>query len=236
MSLILRADVDKPYGRKGLIRKIASKLVEDYIGEPWQASNIYLSHLALFLEYCNENNISGFIYLRNCTKPNNPIKKLLHEGGHKVGFHAENTSSYEAFITELELFKNNTPDLNIESFTKHGSGKLKLGKKHYQPYEPEKYKEWALRAGLGYYFGNGTGVSLEKLIPKDNFFENVFCIENECESLTSERLKLLMDTATNQDVVILIHPCNFHASKKAASCFMLLVKLAKEEKIGWKTF
>jgi hypothetical protein len=236
MSLILRADVDKPYGRKGLIRKIASKLVEDYIGEPWQASTIYLSHLALFLEYCNKSNIPGFICHRNCTRPNESITKLLQQGNHKVCFHAENTSSYEAFITELALFKNNTPDFNIESFTKHGSGKLKLGKKHYPPYEPEKYKEWALRAGMGYYFGNGTGVSLEELIPKNNFFENVFCIENECESLTSEKLKLLMDIAKNQNVVVLIHPCNFHASKKVASYFMLLVKLAKEKNIRWRIF
>ena len=62
-------------------------------------------------------------------------------GGHKIGFHAENTRTIDTFSEELNVFKKKVSPAKVESFSKHGSGQLKLGKYHYPSFEPEKYGE-----------------------------------------------------------------------------------------------
>jgi len=236
MALILRVDVDKPYGHSGLVRKIASKIAEDYFSIPVVGSFKYLSHLVPFLEYCNKENISGFIYHRQCTTPNEKVIKLLMSGGHKLGFHAENTRSFETFNEELCSFKEKVKPIQVESFTKHGSGTLKLGKHHYPPYEPEKYKDWSERAGSRFYFGNGICKNEIDLYSEEGFFSNMFWIERDYRDPDFFDFPKLLSAAKNKDVVILIHPCNFHAFKTVADDFKLLVRLSKEQKIEWKIF
>ncbi len=236
MSLILRVDVDKPYGHSNLIRKIASKVSEDYFPIPFVASFKYLSHLIEFLEYCNSQHVPGFIYHRNCTSPNKKTKELLIAGGHKVCFHAENTKNFETFSEELNSFKEKIKPLSVGSFTKHGSGQLKLGKYHYPPYEPEKYKDWGKKAATGFYFGNGICKNEMDLNSENGFFPNMFWIERDYRNPNFFDLQKLLDTAKKKDVVVLIHPCNFLSSKVVSDDFKLLVKLSKEQKVNWKVF
>lgn len=86
MSLILRADVDKPYGHSNLIRKVSSKWVEEFFSIPFFGSIGYLTHQIQFLEYCNSMHIAGFMYHRTCTAPNAEVFELLSSGGHKLCF------------------------------------------------------------------------------------------------------------------------------------------------------
>lgn len=236
MALILRVDVDKPYGRAGLFRKVISKLAEDY----WFPDKVqalgYLSHLADFLQFCNSENISGFIYHRICTSPDDKIKKLLQQGGHKIGLHAENTRSFELFSQELENCKKQATPLVVNSFTKHGSGELKLGRHHYPPYEPEKYKEWAAKTGIPFYFGNGICSSEAELYEKEGFFANMFWIEREYRHPDFFDFSKLIAAAKKQDIPVLIHPSNYNASPIVAEDFKLLVRLSKQENITWKIF
>ncbi|HXC04930.1 MAG TPA: hypothetical protein VNZ86_09275, partial [Bacteroidia bacterium] len=173
MALILRVDVDKPYGHSNLIRKVASKVSEDYFKIPLFSGISYLSHFIRFLEYCNANGVPGFMYHRMCTIPDQHVNELLKAGGHQLGFHAENTRTSATFAAELKRFRQQT-SLPVNSFTKHGSGTLKLGKHHYPPYEPGKYKVWAQQEGIGYYFGNGICTSAADLFAVNGFFENMF--------------------------------------------------------------
>ena len=234
MSIILRADVDKPYGHSNLIRKVASKVVEDYFSIPIFGSFKYLSHLIEFLEYCNAQHIPGFIYHRMCTAPNKKVKELLISGGHKVCFHAENTRSFETFSEELNCFKEKVKPLSVESFTKHGSGTLKLGKYHYPPYEPEKYQDWSVKTGTGFYFGNGICKNENDLYSENGVFSNMFWMERDYRDPDFSDLQKLLNVAKKKDVVVLIHPCNFHTSKIVSEDFMLLVKLSKEQNVNWK--
>jgi hypothetical protein len=236
MALILRVDVDKPYGRKGLFRKIISKLAEDYWFPEKVKSLGYLSHLTDFLQFCNSQNVSGFIYHRICTVPDEKIKKLLLEGGHKIGLHAENTRSFETFLPELKEMKHKAPPLQVESFTKHGSGELKLGRYHYPPYEPEKYKEWATKTGISFFFGNGISCNESELYSKNGYFENMFWIEREYRHPGFSDFQQVIAAAKKQDVTILIHPCNYNASPLVAADFKQLVQLSKQENIAWKVF
>lgn len=236
MSLILRVDVDKPYGNSNLLRKIASKVVEDYFPIPIFGSYKYLSHLIHFLEYCNQQNIPGFIYHRNCTTPNKEVLGLIKNGGHKIGFHAENTRSLETFSEELRAFKKEMNPIKVETFTKHGSGTLKLGKNHYPPYEPGQYKQWSEKLGIAFDFGNGICKNSDELYAEKGFFSNMFWMERPYRDTNFNQLQQVLDAGKTQNVVVIIHPCNFHSSKIVADDFMLLVTLAKEQNISWKVF
>ena len=234
MSLILRVDVDKPYGNSNLFTKIMSKASEDYWFPP--VHSIYLYHLEEFLEYCNSERISGFIYHRICTAPNEKIIKLLIQGNHKLGMHAENTLNDATFYAELNKLKKLCPTLNIESFSKHGSGKLKLGKSHYPPYEPEKYFNWSQKFHLQFYFGNGIPKCEQDLNPIGSFYPNVFWVERDYRDDHFSSIEKIIEIADNKDIPILIHPCNYHACRQVQDDFKYLIKLAKENNISWKVY
>jgi hypothetical protein len=236
MALILRVDIDKPYGNSTIFTKVASKIVEDYFDIPIIGSWNYLYHHIAFLKYCNAEKIPGFMYHRHCTAPNAEVARLTREGGHKLCFHAENTRNLETFTAELDLFKKKvTPD-RVDSFSKHGSGQLKLGKHHYPPYEPEKYREWGVKTNTAYYFGNTIGVSAKALEGTGQYFDSVFWVERDYRDPAFSELEQVLEAANHIDIAILIHPCNYHANKTVAADFKELVRLSKERAIPWRVF
>lgn len=235
MSLILRVDVDKPYGKSNFLKRVASKLTED-IWFPKITALGYMNHVVDFIQFCNNQKIQGFFYYRNCTLPDKETKKLLIAGNHKIGFHAENTRNLNSFLSELKIFKKNLKIKNIDSFTKHGSGMLKLGKHHYPFYEPNLYIEWSSILGISFHFGNGICEKSQDLLSKNNFFSHMFWIEREYRNPDFFDFQKLLELAKTEDVVVLIHPCNYQASKEVKEDFMLLVQLSFEQKICWKTF
>jgi len=134
MALILRIDVDKPFGRSSLFAKVLSKAREEFYF-PGLNKLGYLKDLGVFLDFLDTNSIPAHIYFRNCTAPNAQIINRLRK--HKIGFHAENTQTIDTFKHELDAFRSKFLELNVSSFTKHGSGIFKLGRHHYPPYEPQ---------------------------------------------------------------------------------------------------
>lgn len=236
MSLILRVDVDKPYGHANLVRKVASKLTEDYWFPQFLLKDKYLTHLVAFLELCNREKVQGFIYFRTCTHPDEKVLRLLNEGGHKIGFHAENTRSVETFSAELNSFKKSLSGCQVDSFTKHGSGTLKLGKHHYAPYEPDKYKKWATDLAIKYYFGNGICNSVDDLKCENSFWPNMFWIEREYRTDKFSQIDSLVSASVDNDVVALVHPCNFVTSAEVSNDFKDLIRLSKQKNVKWKVF
>jgi hypothetical protein len=208
--------------------------MEDYAGFALTSSPAYLSHQIQFLEFCNKNSVKGYFYYRTCTRPNEKVLKLMASGKHKTGFHAENTRTFETFKSELNSFRNKLPGVNVSTFSKHGSGILKLGKNHYPPFEPEKYLKWAKELDCAFPSGNGICESEEDLSDTNGFYEKIFWIEPDYRLPGFDSIKQLVETAKKQRVVILIHPENYIARKQVADEFKLLVKLAKEENIEWE--
>ena len=236
MVLILIVYFDKPYGNSNLVRKISSKIIEDFFPKPFIGTYKYLSHLINFLEYCNENEVPGFIYHRVCTTPNKKVIDLLIKGGHKLGLHAENTRSYETFIEEYTTLKSKVNNLPIDSFSKHGSGNIKLGKFHYPNYEPENYLNWSKKSGVNYFFGNDICKNEQDLDQKDGFFPNIFWIERDYRHPDFFELEKLINAAKKKDVVVLIHPCNYDSTLDVKEDFKRLVNLAKNEGVEWKVY
>jgi len=236
MSLVLRVDVDKPYGNANFVRKVFSKFMEDYVGKALTNSPFYLSHQKEFLQFCNQHAVSGYFYYRNCTIPNASVMELMNMGKHHTGFHAENTETLQTFSAELSAFRSKLGFVNVSTFSKHGSGVLKLGKHHYPKYEPAKYLEWSKHVNCLYPSGNGICESADELKPDSNgYYENIFWIELDYRSEAFHSIEQLIEVAKKQRVIILIHPENFASTKAVADEFELLIKRAKEEGVEWET-
>ncbi len=231
MALILRIDVDKPYGNSSLFKRIISKFSEDVLILRCHGMG-YLSHLKKLILFCNEQKIQGYFFHRICTAPTAEIIELYKSGGHIAGLHAENTRSYETFSAELNSLSKLTGQ-RTESFTKHGSGDLKLGKYHYAPYEPEKYSEWAKTSGCRFHFGNLAIDKAENLTCKNDFYPYMFWIDKEYRYSGLDKIEDVTELAKTKDVPVLIHPCEFITSQTARNDFEKLVELAKQKSIRW---
>lgn len=234
MSLILRVDVDKPYGNHTFGRRILSKIIENYFPN-FKIKSGYLSHLKEFITFCNNKKVVGTFYFRICTRPDSNCLQILQNGGHEIGLHLENSFSKFTFLEELNLFQL-LSGRKVKSFSKHGSGVFKLGKYHYPKYEPEKYLEWATEGEVFYNSGNGIPKKPEDLISSDNYFDCVFWLEPSYRSISFNNISDLIEIAKNHDVVVLIHPCNYIADSNTKEAFHNLVKLSHEQNVQWKLF
>jgi len=236
MALVLRVDVDKPYGRTTLRDKILSKLREDY-WFPAISSLGYLNYLRIFLDFLSEEEIKAHIYFRKCTLP--PKRWLAGSllNGHKLGLHAEDTRSFETFKKELEEVQAHFNPKRLSSFTKHGSGKWKGGRHHYPLYEPDKYLKWAETIGISFLFGNAEKISEpEESSGQNQFYPGMFWIEryrsNECERFTLQRV---INIAKNKNVIVIIHPEHFIDIKRVENDMKKLVSLARQHNVSWIT-
>jgi hypothetical protein len=234
MAIILRVDVDKPYGNHTVLRKIASKMVEDFMPN-FNLKIGYLSHLKEFIRYCNVKGVVGTFFHRICTLPDQDTLDLLQIGGHEIGLHLENSRNRDTFYNELNQIKSYTY-LNVKSFSKHGSGVYKLGKYHYPKYEPELYKKWAIELGIRYPSGNGIPLKPEDLFSRDGYYENIFWIEPSYRSSRFNNLGDIIKIAKKNDIVVLIHPCNFLSDVATRKEFQNLVELAAVNNINWALF
>jgi hypothetical protein len=234
MGLILRVDVDKPYGRKSIQGKILSKIREDFYLPAWKHLG-YLSATYKFIDYCNRHDIRGVFYFRNCTAPNKKVMQALRTGGHQLGFHAENTRSLGTFKLELERFEKNLAGEKVSSFTKHGSGEIKLGRYHYPPYEPEKYKAWSEETGLAYHFGNGILKSPDEIAEIMTYYPDMFWMHADYRSSGFQKIEDLVERAKKVDIPVIIHPANFIANEFVNTEFKNLQELAKQHSVIWKS-
>ncbi|MDX2360094.1 MAG: hypothetical protein QNK23_04770 [Crocinitomicaceae bacterium] len=233
MPLILRVDVDKPYGNSNLINAVRSKLSEDYWYPDISVFNSnYLGQLAEFLKHCNRENVSGHFYFRHCTVPDQRIADLMNQGKHKAGIHAENTRSLETFKTEWESVAAKC-EIELISFSKHGSGQLKLGKYHYAPYEPENYKEWAKELNVDFRFGNDICISTQDFMGEQDFYSKIFWIERDYRNEQFSDLESVVNCAKQNVVPILIHPSNYDSTPEVKEDFSKLISLAKENNVDW---
>lgn len=207
MSLILRIDVDRPYGKKNIIKHILSRLASDFYF-PKINSFGYLHDLRDILQILNNKNIHAYIFFRKCTLPTRPILKLIYEGKHIPGLHLENSKNYHTFRNELKIIEQKLKQ-KITVFSKHGSGKNKYGINHYPPYEPEKYIEWGIRVGIKYFFGNYENPELKNyLVNGLSVFPAAYWLEPYWRNYEKFNFEWLHKAAKTNNIVLLLHPDN----------------------------
>lgn len=229
MGIYIRIDVDKPYGHKNIFCKILSKLSENYFTISYP--KIYLRGCKKLLNFLNEQEVPANIYFRHSTIPDEEVKSLLAKGKHAVGLHAENTRNFDTFSEEFNRMVKKS-EIQMDHFTKHGSGRLKLGKYHYPPYEPEKYKEWAKKMKLTFRFGNGTMTNANA--SNSEFIDDMFWSEHWYRDAAYDDMETLINDSKKDDHVLLIHPANYETFPKVKADFEFAIQKIKEHQIPLK--
>ncbi|MFX0132640.1 MAG: hypothetical protein ACFFDN_03235 [Candidatus Hodarchaeota archaeon] len=207
MSIILRIDVDRPYGKHSLFHHILSRISSDLYFPRIEAFK-YLSDLNIILRLLNQNNIRSYIFFRRCTLPSPSILKLMNEGNHLIGLHLENSSTFETFNNELMNFEAYL-GRKIKAFSKHGSGKYKYGLHHYVPYESKKYIEWGKKANMHIFFGNYEDPTITDYIDNGlHIFPSAFWLEPFWRNTGKFNIEWLKNEAYKRNIVLLFHPDN----------------------------
>jgi hypothetical protein len=222
MALIVRIDVDRPYGKQGLLRHVASRVSSDYF-LPRIASLRYLDELQTILRILNSKKKSAHVFFRKCTHPTPAVCALMEAGGHRFGLHLENSRSDETFREELDSLEQLLGQRVVE-FSKHGSGRLHLGRHHFVPYEPDRYLPWAQRAGMKLFFGN---LQDPELLPVEKgellFYPSAFWLEPFWRDTERFPIEWLLKEAASRDVVMLLHPDNVTASPEIMREFLIAI-------------
>jgi hypothetical protein len=235
VPLILRVDVDKPYGRRNVVKKILSKFREDY-WFPAISSLGYLYDLKKLLVFLSEKNIAAHIYFRKCTLPPKSLLSGSLLNRHKLGLHAENTRSFDTFKKELEIVRKYFNTNKLSSFTKHGSGKWKGGRTHYPYYEPDKYLKWAEALDISFFSGNHEDINEPSVVYGSNqFYPGAFWIERPYTNHEQFSLQRIIDIAKERNLIVLMHSGSFEVDDEVESSMRRLITLAKQQNVSWIT-
>ncbi len=222
MALIVRIDVDRAYGREPLLRHVMSRVSSDFYFPRVEAFG-YLKELEIILRLLNEKRGRAYLFFRQCTVPSATIRRLVEEGQHEIGLHLEDSRSFDSFCAERSKLERQT-GRRIVSFSKHGSGSAKYGLRHYAPYEPEKYLDWACKAGMKVFFGNLEDPTISSV--RNNglcAFPSAFWLEPHWRDTNAYPVEWLLKEAKTKDVVLLIHPENVLADAKLTEQFTRLI-------------
>lgn len=223
MALIVRIDVDRPYGKQPLIRHIASRLSSDW-WLPRISALQYLGELATILQILSQSNARAYAFFRQCTLPSPEIVKLMNEGGHEIGLHLEDSRSFDSFNSERQRLERHI-GRRVTAFSKHGSGGAKYGRNHYAPYEPAKYVEWGRQAEMKVFFGNLEDPRIKPHVQNGGLasFPAAFWLEPQWRDTQQYPVKWLLREAETSNIVLLIHPENVLASHELLHQFRTLV-------------
>jgi hypothetical protein len=207
MALIVRIDVDRPYGKSPLLRHVLSRVGSDIYFPRVEAFG-YLRELEVILRMLNEVKARSYIFFRRCTLPTTRILELVDAGGHEVGLHLENSRTFETFSAEKAMLERYVGRA-VTSVSKHGSGKYKYGFHHYAPYEPDKYIRWARQCGMKVFLGNLE----DPTIPRLNevglaVYPSAFWLEPSWRDTCRFTIEWLRSQAAVSDIVLLMHPDN----------------------------
>jgi hypothetical protein len=215
MPLIVRIDVDRPYGRQPLWRHALSRASSD-LYFPAVAGLGYLRELGTVLRMLNDHQARAHVFFRRCTLPSPAIRELLQSGGHAMGMHLENSRSFDTFHREKQEIEQHLGQ-PITLLSKHGSGGRRYGRHHHAPYEPEKYEAWCAESGVRYFLGN---LEDPRILPFCSRLGDVrvypaaFWLEPAWRDDAQFPVQWLVDRAQDDDIVLLIHAENVLASDK----------------------
>ena len=223
MALIIRIDVDRPYGRRPLARHLLSRLSSDFYF-PRVAGLGFLSELRTMLTWLNQANAQAHVFFRRCTLPSALDLELLRAGRHEIGLHLENSRSFTTFDQERQILERHTGN-KVRAVSKHGSGGAKYGYHHYAPYEAERYIEWAGQASFRLFLGNLQDPTLEPHKANGDLmvFPSAFWLEHPWRDTEKYTVEWLLDHGRRRDIVLLVHPENVLADPGLVADFRRLI-------------
>lgn len=223
MSLIVRIDVDRPFGKAPRLRHVLSGLGSRFYFPRIEAFG-FLRELAEILEMMNASKARAYVFFRRCTLPSQRIVELMDAGGHQIGLHLENSQSLETCSEEKTLLEAHV-GRPVTSMSKHGSGKEKYGRYHYAPYEPAKYIDWSSALGVKLFLGNLEDPRMppEKAASGVVAFPAAFWLEPAWRDTKQFTIDWLVAESRARDIVLLLHPENVLASAALTADFQRLI-------------
>jgi hypothetical protein len=226
MGLIIRIDVDRPYGRNPIVRHLLSRLSSD-VCLPKIPGCGYLAELEIMLSMLNAANAHAHVFFRRCTLPSESVIKLLSAGRHEAGLHLENSRSFETFRNEVAILEDHL-GRRVVTLSKHGSGNSKFGFHHYAPYEPAKYTEWAERISMRLFLGNLEDPRMKATTTSGGLlvFPSAFWLEPHWRDTTRFTVEWLLQCASDRDIVLLVHPENVLADSRLIRDFERIIQAA----------
>lgn len=224
MALLVRIDVDRPYGRAPLLRHLASRVSSD-IGLPTIEALGYLRELAQMLDLLRARRVRAHVFFRRCTLPSGRVLDMIDSGGHHVGLHLEDSRSFDTFLAEKKNLERHSRR-EVTSMSKHGSGGHKYGRRHHAPYEPGKYLQWAEKAGVDLVLGNLEDPTLpdERPSARLRWFPAAFWLEPHWRDTRRFDVPWLVEHARHRDIVLLVHPENVLADRMLEADFLRIVE------------
>jgi hypothetical protein len=224
LPLIIRIDVDRPYGRSPWWRHVASRLSSDW-NLPRLPALGYLGELEAMLLMLNRAAAPACVFFRQCTVPTPAVLDLMSQGNHALGLHLEDSRSLDTFLAERAFLEQAT-GRRVRAVSKHGSGKEKYGRRHHAPYEPEKYEQWCAQAGLPLFLGNLEDASLPSYVsPRGvTVFPSAFWLEPAWRDTRAFSIEWLVESSRHRDVVLLMHPENTLSSERLTEDLSTLLR------------
>lgn len=227
MSLLIRIDVDRPFGKRDFFHQLISRIGSDYYFPPIRHFH-YLDDLKAILKLLNQYNAASYVFFRRCTFPSASVHQLMLEGRHIYGLHLENSRTFQTFCNERERLEK-ALGKSIKALSKHGSGVNKYGWHHYAPYEPEKYIEWANTAGIRMFFGNLEDPTLPHYTTKQNVVvcPAAFWLEPHWRDVKRFTKEWLCKEVGQRDIVLLLHADNVTADAHIMEDFIYILERVK---------
>ena len=224
MAIIVRIDVDRPFGRQPVLRHVLSRVSSDLYFPRVQAFG-YLRELADVLGILENSCVRAHVFFRRCTLPSASLLRQLERGGHQIGLHLENSRSRDCFVQEKGLLEQHV-GREVRIVSKHGSGGRKYGRTHFAPYEPEKYIEWAQALGMSAFLGNLEDPTISAFATASGLrvFPSAFWLEPSWRDTVRFSIEWLISAASKDDIVVLLHPENVLADPVLSSDLVRLVR------------
>jgi hypothetical protein len=223
MAIIIRIDVDRPYGRRPILRHLLSRCSSELYFPQTEALG-YLRELKEMLRMLRELEARAYAFFRRCTLPSDSIIELMEQGRHEIGLHLENSRSFETFQNERLVLERHIGK-KVLSFSKHGSGSAKYGYHHYTPYEPERYIEWAKQSQMKVFLGNLEDPTLRPDSVDGGLFwyPAAFWLEPSWRDTERFSVDWLLAQAWESDIVLLVHPENVLADPTLVREFQRII-------------
>ena len=200
MPAILRIDVDRAYENRILhYARVNQELF------PALGSLGYLNPCKELVKDLNNRGIKASLFFQPFTVPNNDFAQELMKSGHSIGLHAVHTKNFKDFSRDLAKLSRRFSG-KAYGFTKHGSGKFKLSRRHDQNYDSNKFIEYAKQSNLKYFLGNRENPEeREKIVNDVLYFPSAFWLNRNYREDTFT-INWLADESVNRNIVVLVHP------------------------------
>jgi len=206
MGLAIRIDIDNPFGYATRYRRLLNRLAINYGIVPKMKELGYLDNSIKLSQRLCDSGVPATWFFRTVSIPTKGLLPYFSNNSQTMGLHAEQTVSLGSFTKEVEHWQKKC-GTKPKGFTKHGSGELKLSRKHDPAYAPKQLIEYGKKLGIGYFLGNGHNFQ-DAFSEHDGviFAPSVFWLDRKTLYGDTFSLESIVEESNIRPIIMLFHP------------------------------